>query len=107
MSLRVFLYSLLLSLLPVVVFAQAATPSLITQAVDEANLAVLKGNTHPLAQPKYDQGAAPGAMMLNRMLLVLKRSPAQDAALQQFMEEQQDKSSPNYHKWLTPDEYGQ
>ena len=107
MPLRRFLYSFLLSFLAAIVFAQATTPSLITQAVDDANLAVLKGNTHPMALPRYDQGAVPGAMMLNRMLLVLKRSPAQDAALDQLMQDQQDKSSPNYHKWLTPDEFGQ
>ena len=41
------------------------------------------------------------------MLLVLKRSPEQQAALEKLLAEQQDKSSPNYHKWLSPDEFGQ
>jgi hypothetical protein len=41
------------------------------------------------------------------MLLVLKRSTEQDAALQTLLDDQQDKSSPNYHQWLTPDRFGQ
>ena len=40
------------------------------------------------------------------MLLVLKRSPEQEAALRKLLDDQQDKASPNYHKWLTPDEFG-
>ena len=40
------------------------------------------------------------------MLLVLKRSPEQESALEKLLAEQQDQSSPNYHKWLTPAEFG-
>jgi subtilase family serine protease len=43
---------------------------------------------------------------MQRMLLVLKRSPPQEAALRKLLDDQQDKSSPNYHKWLTPAEFG-
>ncbi len=43
---------------------------------------------------------------MNRMLLVLKRSPEQEAALLELLDDQQDKNSPVYHKWLTPDEFG-
>jgi subtilase family serine protease len=78
----------------------------ITQAIDEANLVVLRGNTHPLALPKYDQGAAPASLPMQRMLLVLQRSPQQEAALDQLLEQQQDNSSPNYHRWLTPQQFG-
>jgi hypothetical protein len=78
----------------------------VTQAVDDANLTTLRGNTHPLALAKFDRGAAPASMPLERMLLVLKRSPEQDAALIALLDQQQDKSSPNYHKWLKPEEFG-
>ncbi len=40
------------------------------------------------------------------MRLVLSRSPEQEAALNQFMAQQVDKSSPNYHHWLTPEQFG-
>src|SRR5579871_1161799 len=78
----------------------------ITRAVDEAQLATLKGNTHPLARAQFDRGAAAPTLALARMLLVLKRSPEQEAALITLLDQQQDKSSPNYHKWLTPEEFG-
>src|ERR1700722_14380781 len=77
------------------------------EPINEASLTTLRGNTHPLAQPAFDRGAAAGDMALDRMLLVLRRSPAQDAALQKLLQDQQDSSSPSYRKWLTPDEFGQ
>ncbi len=43
---------------------------------------------------------------MNRMLLVLKRSDEQESALRTLIDDQQDKASPNYHKWMTPDEFG-
>ena len=79
---------------------------LITQPVDESQLTILKGNTHPLARPVYDMGKAPADLPMNRMLLVLKRSPEQEYALRKLLDDQQDKASPNYHKWLTPEQYG-
>ena len=86
--------------------ALAAPTPRVTQAVDDANLTTLRGNTHPLALARFDRGAAPASMPLERMLLVLKRSPEQDAALIALLDQQQDKSSPNYHKWLKPEEFG-
>ena len=79
----------------------------ITQVVDESKLTVLKGNTYPLARPEFDRGRAPTSLPMERMLLVLKRSPEQEAALNQLMAGQLDKSSPNFHKWLTPEQFGQ
>jgi hypothetical protein len=87
--------------------AQAATsPSLITQPVDETQLRTLKGDTHPLARPEFDAGVAPASLPMERMLLVLKRSAAQEAALAKLLDDQQDKASPNYHQWLTPEQFG-
>ncbi|MGB8522332.1 MAG: protease pro-enzyme activation domain-containing protein, partial [Candidatus Acidiferrales bacterium] len=79
----------------------------ITQAVDESQLTVLKHNTYPLARAEFDRGPAPASLPMENMLLVLKRSPEQEAALDKLMAEQLDKSSPNYHKWLTPVQFGQ
>lgn len=82
-------------------------PSRITQAVDETRLSLLRGNTHPLARAEFARGAAPPSLPMDRMMLVLKRSADQQAALQKLLDEQQDKSSLNYHKWLTPEQFGQ
>jgi subtilase family serine protease len=86
---------------------QTPVPARITQAIDPSNLVVLKGNVHPLAQPQFDRGPAPSTLPLNRMLLVLQRSPQQESALEALLDQQQDKSSPNYHQWLTPQQFGQ
>jgi trimeric autotransporter adhesin len=79
----------------------------VTQAVNESNRVTLKGNTHPLANGKNESGVAPDSLPMERMLLVLKRSPDQQAALKAFIEGQQSKSSPNFHQWLTPEQFGQ
>ncbi len=93
---------------PVLAGAQGAqVPSRISEAVDETRLTELRGNTHPLARPEFDLGPAHASLPMDRMLLVLKRSPERETALRQLLEEQQDESSPNFHKWLTPEEFGQ
>ena len=41
------------------------------------------------------------------MLLVLNASPERDAALDQLLAEKHDPGSPNYHQWLTPEQFGE
>ncbi len=84
----------------------AVRQPLITRAIDEMALTRLRGNTHPLARPAFDLGTAPASLPMERMLLVLRRSPEQEFALRKLLDDQQDKKSPNYHKWLTPEQYG-
>ncbi|MGD0127484.1 MAG: protease pro-enzyme activation domain-containing protein [Terriglobia bacterium] len=82
-------------------------PARVTQAVDPENRVTLRGNTHPLARPDFDQGAAPDSQATERLLLVLKRSTEQETALRKLLDAQQTKSSANYHMWLTPEQFGQ
>lgn len=84
-----------------------SAPAQIAQVIDEKNLVVLKGNVHPLARPEYDQGTVSDSLQLHRVLLLLQRGAGQEAALEKFLDEQQDKSSPNYHAWLTPQQFGE
>jgi Pro-kumamolisin, activation domain/Bacterial Ig-like domain (group 3) len=78
----------------------------ITQAIDENQLMLLRGNVHPLAQAKSDVGAVGDAQPLDRMLLLLKRAPEQEAALRQLLEDQLTLNSPKHHAWLTPEQFG-
>jgi len=109
----ILVFSCLLAVLSVIFVSQRSsgqsvgTPSLITQPIDEGKLVVLTGNTHPLARAKYDQGPAPSSLAMDRMMLVLKTTSAQGSALETLLAQQQDRSSPNYHKWLTPQEFGE
>src|SRR5712692_1574872 len=82
-------------------------PARVTETVDDTNRTVLRGNVHPKARAEFDRGAVADAQPVTRILLVLQRSAEQEAALRQLMEEQQTKNSPNYHAWLTPEQFGQ
>jgi hypothetical protein len=75
-------------------------------AVNEGRLVRLPGNTHPSARPEFDRGLVDPQLPMDRMLLVLKRSPQQEAALEGFMARQLDPKSPDFHHWLTPSEFG-
>jgi subtilase family serine protease len=69
------------------------------------NLVALAGN-HPDAAAQL--AATGNKAPLDRALqMEIYLKPRNQAQLQQLIEEQQDPSSPNYHKWLTPDEYAQ
>lgn len=84
----------------------SAVPARITQAIDETQLVRLKGHVHPLARPEFDQGAVADSQPATRILLMLQRSAAQEAALRQLLDDQQNKASANFHKWLTPEQFG-
>ena len=50
----------------------SAVPSRITQQIDETNRVTRRGNTHPLARPRFDQGAVADSQPIRRMLLLLQ-----------------------------------
>lgn len=81
--------------------------SRITQAVDETNRVVLAGNTRSEAQAANDRGAVANDFAMEHMLLQLKRSPEQELALQRFIDELHTQGSPNFHRWLTAQEFGE
>lgn len=66
----------------------------------------LTGNVHPLARAVFDQGAIDPETRVERLLLLLQSSPAQQAALDELVDAQQDPNSPLYRQWLTPWEFG-
>jgi subtilase family serine protease len=106
-QLQVALLALCIALLAIFTFAQRdRVPARIKQPIDEAHRTVLKGNTHPLARPEFDLGVAPVDLPMARMLLLLKRSGEQETGLRQLLDEQQVKTSANYHRWLTPEQFG-
>jgi subtilase family serine protease len=103
----VLIFSTLFSLLlPLCVTAQAAQPDRIVGAIDNSQTVVLKGTVHPKAQRKYDQGPLDPSTKLNSIRIMFTQSKSQQEDLKRFSAEQQDPSSPNYHKWLTPEQYG-
>ena len=46
-------------------------------------------------------------MPMTGLILVLHRSPEQQAAFDAFVASQYDPTSPNFHRWLHPEEVGE
>ncbi|MGD0737565.1 MAG: Ig-like domain repeat protein, partial [Terracidiphilus sp.] len=79
----------------------------INSAVDMSQMVESKGSVHPLAKPEFDRGPVPDEMPMGHMKLVLRRSAEQEAALQQFLTDVQHPENQNFHRWLTPEEFGE
>ena len=79
----------------------------ITGEVNAAELVALP-NHHPLWASKQNAaGPLPSGLTVEGLTLVLARSTEQEEKLQEFLAEQQEPASPNYHHWLTPAEMGE
>jgi uncharacterized protein (TIGR03437 family) len=65
----------------------------------------LRGNRNSKALPQYDRGPVEPSLRLGAITILLNRTAAQQAAIERLLEEQQDSRSPNYHNWLTPEQY--
>lgn len=83
----------------------AAQPDRIAAPIDARRSVVVRGSVPYRARPAYDQGPVDSAFSLGNITLLLKPTPAQQADLEQLLAEQQDPASPNFHRWLTPEEY--
>ncbi len=74
--------------------------------INEGQLRTLPRNVHPLARAEFDRGPGPADLPMDRMLLVLSRSAAQESDLENLLTAQQDPSSPEFRRWLTPEQFG-
>ena len=101
------LFFALIPLVPSSVSGQSGVASRISAAIDNTKLTTLGGNVHPMARSEFDRGAAAASLPMDHMQLVLTRSADQETALETLLARQQNPSSPNYHNWLTPEQFGQ
>jgi len=81
-------------------------PERLPDHLDPRDLITIRSNLNPRAEAQFDQGPADLSLRLDRITLMLKPSREQQAALETLLRDQQDPSSPNYRRWLTPEEYG-
>ena len=58
-----------------------------------------------MARAEFDRGPLDPARKLGYVTIHLAPSPAQQQALEKLLEEQRDPTSPNYHNWLTPEQF--
>jgi subtilase family serine protease len=92
-------------LVAVVSFAQTAPQSRIVEAIDDAQFTAIHGSRRLMAGSALDRGRLDGSTQLRNVSIVFKLSPAQQRELDMLLAQQQDTSSPNYHKWLTRQQY--
>jgi len=99
--------------------AELAVPSeaarRVQGSVEDGARVVLTGNVLPLIQglgqteafqSAIDQGAVEDSLPAGRMLLLLQRSPEQEAALRDFIQGAHTPGNPSCHQWLKPGEFG-
>jgi hypothetical protein len=79
----------------------------ITAAIDGSVTAPLAGTHPPVVDQAVIGSRLPSSRPLQHMTLVLSSTDEQERALRTLLDQQQDKTSPNFHKWLTPDAFGQ
>ncbi len=88
-------------------FSTLAQQNRITAQVNDTRRVSLAGHMHPQARPENDQGRVSPSLQLSYVTLALAQSDAQKADLAQLLKDQQTPGSPNYHRWLTPEQYGE
>jgi hypothetical protein len=101
----------LASLVSLIVFAstglaQSPVRPLITSRIDENTLVTLRGNTRPEATAANDRGPLNDATRIEHMFLLLQRAPEREQALVTMIDQLHDPKSANFHRWLTPEQFG-
>jgi trimeric autotransporter adhesin len=108
LNIAIFLLALLVA--PQTLWGQAKTtahPSArVQQRVDNTKRATLGGHVLPALRGATDLGRLSGSTAMNHMVMVLQASPEQGHALQSLLDQQLDSGHANFHKWMTPDEFG-
>src|SRR5690242_21674804 len=79
----------------------------VTQSINEMDRIALSGNTRPEVRLANDRGPVANDFAMEHMLLQLKRSSEQELALRQFIDGLHTKGSPNFHHWVTAQEFGE
>ena len=81
----------------------SAAQDRVTSAVDTARLKALRGFVHPRATQEPNRGLMDPSTSIAQAMLTL--SPA--GGLDDFLRAQQTPGSPDYHRWLTPEQFAQ
>src|ERR1022692_1989535 len=78
----------------------------ITGRITNGPTRTVPGTLHRVARTQADLGAVDPTTKLEYVMMLMKPSAAQQADLDQLLADQQNPGSPQFHKWLTPEQYG-
>lgn len=87
--------------------AQVQAQSRILSQIKNEDRVLVKGTVSPLLKNSVDTGRLPGGHNLGRMVLLLAPTAEQEQAAADYVVALHDSSSPMFHKWLTPTQFGQ
>jgi hypothetical protein len=76
-------------------------------AIDDSNRLTLHHTTHGLATAGRELSPAEPTLRMERMLLLLGPSEDVQPQVRALIDSQHDKKSANFHKWLTPEQFGE
>jgi pseudomonalisin len=91
-----------LSLLALSTFDASAAP----RAIDDRDRVTLRGNVRAEARTENEIDSAPLELPMERVIVALALRPGAKAELDALLAAQQDPASPDFHRWLTPEEFG-
>jgi subtilase family serine protease len=99
------------SAVPILLLTAASTLSFAAvqsriSAVSESSRVAVPHTIPARALAGSDLGAAASDRQLSSLMLTFSYTDAQQAALTQLLIDLQDPSSPRYHAWLTPEQFG-
>jgi uncharacterized protein (TIGR03437 family) len=83
----------------------SAQPRLVKGPIRDTQRIRITGHVHPMAKAENDIGSLDPSQTLPPLTLILNQTPAQQADLDRLLAAQQDPASPDYHRWLTPEQF--
>ncbi len=83
----------------------SAQVSRIHGPIDTGRTATVRGQVHPYARSEFDQGVVEAAFPLDDLSIVLAPSDRQQKDLEAFLQALQDPASPDFERWLTPEQF--
>jgi subtilase family serine protease len=79
--------------------------SAVLSAGQSPAVTIVRGSVHPLATRERDRGQTSPSLLVSRVTMMFRMTNAQEAALNDLLQSQQDPKSADYHRWLSPEEY--
>lgn len=94
-------------LLAIPLLGYSAQEDRISGPIDGSRVVVLKESRHLTIAPGSDSGVLDPSTPIHEVRMELRQTAAQAADLVSLLEAQRDPSSSDYHRWLTPEEFGE
>src|ERR1700720_2629951 len=83
-----------------------SSTALAQRSINGADRVSRHGNVHPLARAEFDRGSADLTLPMENMILLLSPRASAKTELDTLLADLQNPTSPNFHQFLTPQEFG-